>query len=252
MTGLAETVELSTGTFEQTKEEGGIKLLPVTTEQQVFDCAALAIEVFFQEEPSLSGPLSFVRKPWRTYLLRSLYVKLAGTMLKSLGQPYRQMLQAVDTLTGSTVGYAEVHLSAVGPVFDELTRTWLLSVAPDAKMAADSGTSQPKIANVAVSPAARKSGVGSRLLAVVLDAARGWGFRDVYLTVEPSNQSAVQFYQKRGFRQRFVTLGSTWDVNGLALRRRQERLVVMSRALDTDTPGTDTGTDTDTGTEDSG
>lgn len=58
---------------------------------------------------------------------------------------------------------------------------------------------QGELANVAVTPALRGRGLGSRLVASVLDVARGRGVRKIFLEVRASNARAVQLYDRFGF-----------------------------------------------------
>ena len=58
---------------------------------------------------------------------------------------------------------------------------------------------QGELANVAVTPALRGRGLGSRLVASVLDVARGRGVRKIFLEVRASNAGAIQLYDRFGF-----------------------------------------------------
>ena len=56
-----------------------------------------------------------------------------------------------------------------------------------------------EIANLAVSPEARRQGVGAALLDAALREARSRGVREVYLEVRESNAAARALYASRGF-----------------------------------------------------
>lgn len=58
-----------------------------------------------------------------------------------------------------------------------------------------------EIENVAISPAARRRGLGSRLLVEFLSLARNNGARQIWLEVRASNQAARKLYEKGGFRE---------------------------------------------------
>jgi ribosomal-protein-alanine N-acetyltransferase len=60
---------------------------------------------------------------------------------------------------------------------------------------------QGEIANLAVEPAARGRGFGSRLLDAALDEARRHGVEEVFLEVRDSNSRARQLYESRGFAE---------------------------------------------------
>lgn len=58
-----------------------------------------------------------------------------------------------------------------------------------------------EIENLAVAPAARRRGFGSRLLSEFLDLARGRSAEAVFLEVRESNLAARQLYEKWAFRE---------------------------------------------------
>jgi len=57
------------------------------------------------------------------------------------------------------------------------------------------------IHNIAVDPAARRSGLGGTLLAAALGEARSSGARRCLLEVRASNEAAQHLYRKHGFSQ---------------------------------------------------
>ena len=58
---------------------------------------------------------------------------------------------------------------------------------------------QWEIENIAVAGAARRRGLGARLLAELLDRARTAGAREVFLEVRESNRAARSLYEKWAF-----------------------------------------------------
>ena len=58
---------------------------------------------------------------------------------------------------------------------------------------------ESEIANLAVASHARRRGVGGRLLDEILDAARAFGARAVFLEVRESNEAGQRLYASRGF-----------------------------------------------------
>jgi [ribosomal protein S18]-alanine N-acetyltransferase len=58
---------------------------------------------------------------------------------------------------------------------------------------------EAELANIAVAPPHRRSGVGHRLLESMREAAAGLGATRMYLEVRVSNQVAQAFYRARGF-----------------------------------------------------
>mmetsp|Transcript_8937 Transcript_8937/g.25962 ORF Transcript_8937/g.25962 Transcript_8937/m.25962 type:complete len:253 (+) Transcript_8937:183-941(+) len=54
-------------------------------------------------------------------------------------------------------------------------------------------------ANLAVSPKARKQGIGKRLLAEAEAQAGEWGYSELYVQVDEDNVEACRFYERLGF-----------------------------------------------------
>ena len=59
---------------------------------------------------------------------------------------------------------------------------------------------EAEVLNLAVLPSARRQGVGSRLLDDALREALQQGARRVFLEVRETNQPAILFYERHGFR----------------------------------------------------
>lgn len=57
-----------------------------------------------------------------------------------------------------------------------------------------------ELLNLAVAPAARRQGIGERLLAAALEALRLRGVGQVFLEVRESNAAARRLYERHGFR----------------------------------------------------
>jgi ribosomal-protein-alanine acetyltransferase len=58
-----------------------------------------------------------------------------------------------------------------------------------------------ELLNLAVAPAARRSGVATGLLQALLEALRRDGMTQVFLEVRESNYAAITFYGKSGFQE---------------------------------------------------
>jgi len=238
----SDTLKTLIPTTELADITNGIRYVPLTRADEVFDCAALCMEVFFNEKAkgsrqgvtaALSSLLPVPLKALRTSLLRQLYRKLSSAMLAALKQPYRSSIYAVDTNSNQIVGYVEVYMSEARFVMDEVSKSIHLSVSPDAATLPTSpdSSAMPKIANLAVSPNARQAGVGRQLVSRCIALARMWGAQEVYLTVEPDNTAALSLYSKMGFEMRHLSKGLLWDVEGLTLRQVPRLLSILSLKL---------------------
>jgi ribosomal-protein-alanine N-acetyltransferase len=63
------------------------------------------------------------------------------------------------------------------------------------------GAGEAHILNVCVADEYRCRGLGRHLLEHLLDRARGFGVREAFLEVRPSNTTAIRLYQSMGFEQ---------------------------------------------------
>lgn len=80
-----------------------------------------------------------------------------------------------------------------------------------------------QIVNVAVSPSARKMGIGSRIMTSFLDFLKEMNVASVYLEVRESNTPAIKLYEKFGF-----------EVTGISKNhytKPQENALLMSLTL---------------------
>jgi [ribosomal protein S18]-alanine N-acetyltransferase len=84
---------------------------------------------------------------------------------------------------------------------------------------------QAELGNIAVAPAQRGRGIGTRLLHTVVERARERGVRELFLEVRVGNAAAQRLYQRHGFeavgRRRGYYAAPPEDA--LVLRRRLPR-----------------------------
>jgi ribosomal protein S18 acetylase RimI-like enzyme len=109
-------------------------------------------------------------------------------------------------------GYPQFVVLSVGEVVgwcDVLPKTWPIY--------AHTG-----VLGVALLPALRGQGVGQRLIARTLEAARAFGLSRVELTVRENNRNAIALYKKFGFETEGIKR------NALKIDGRYENLVLMA------------------------
>jgi ribosomal-protein-alanine N-acetyltransferase len=82
---------------------------------------------------------------------------------------------------------------------------------------------EAEILNIAVDPLQRRTGVGSALVAAILEEAMRAEVQRVFLEVRASNQAAVAFYERHGFSK----IGERKDY----YRDPAESAVLMSKAI---------------------
>jgi [ribosomal protein S18]-alanine N-acetyltransferase len=106
------------------------------------------------------------------------------------------------------------------------SRHYLLAESPDGDLLGYAGLmvtgGQADVQTVAVAPAARGQGLGSRLVSALLAEAVRRGARSVLLEVRADNQAALRLYERHGFerisvRRRYYQPG---DVDAVIMRRR--------------------------------
>jgi ribosomal protein S18 acetylase RimI-like enzyme len=117
-------------------------------------------------------------------------------------------------------GYPQFVALSVGEVVgwcDVLPKTWPIY--------AHTG-----VLGIALLPALRGQGVGRRLLARTLDAARAYGLSRVELTVRENNRNAIALYRKFGFETEGIKR------NALKIDGRYENLVLMALLFDQSRP----------------
>jgi ribosomal protein S18 acetylase RimI-like enzyme len=115
---------------------------------------------------------------------RALYAEL-------MAKPETVLLLA-RTAAAGLVGYALGHVLRAED-------TWL----------ADTWASGPRIGEVeslAVSPAHRNRGIGTRLLGELERVFAGQGVTELILGVLPGNEAALRLYQRRGYRPTWMYL----------------------------------------------
>jgi ribosomal-protein-alanine N-acetyltransferase len=81
---------------------------------------------------------------------------------------------------------------------------------------------ESEIANIAVAPGARRSGVGALLLDRILRAAAAFGAKTVFLEVRESNEEARKLYEARAFEiaGRRTQYYRSPDEDALIMRRK--------------------------------
>lgn len=89
------------------------------------------------------------------------------------------------------------------------------------------GAGEAHVLNLCVGEAQRRCGIGGALLERLTEFAFGYGVREIFLEVRPSNPGAIRLYQSQGFAQIGVRKGYYQAVGGredaVVLRKRLPR-----------------------------
>ncbi|MBK1689985.1 GNAT family N-acetyltransferase [Rubrivivax gelatinosus] len=109
-------------------------------------------------------------------------------------------------------------IEALGRAFDGrltlVARQGAVIVATGALRPAGAGRFE--IVRMSVARGQRRRGVGARVLAALVDAARERGARELVLETTLGWQSAIDFYERHGFRRTHVQGEDLWFVRPLA------------------------------------
>ena len=216
---------------------------PVKTEQDLEAASKFFVETFF--------PLSLDSPP-------SVKSQLEGDQLRDFLRRYdpytadtRQGTLLVAREFGRIVGVASVAATpygklgtgrggAGGAVYDP-RRGRGAAQAPQKKPSAREvflGKSRPKqnpcpvLANLSVSPKARRRGIASKLAAKCEAVAKGWGYDEIALAVESTNEPAKRLYRKRGYVSLYENVASTKiEVQDARVRTSRTENDVMAKPL---------------------
>jgi ribosomal protein S18 acetylase RimI-like enzyme len=143
-----------------------------------------------------------------------------------------------DYVRGDLLGFVEITQRPYGLGKVDETQTAIprpnngMDWAPAIKVD-ELQTMRPVLTNLAVSKKARKSGIGSQLLAECeRHVARTWSMKELILEVEDFNIKALDFYSKRGYQVMYSDPASRrYDVNGLLLKKVPCTREIMRKSL---------------------
>lgn len=109
-------------------------------------------------------------------------------------------------IAGHSVTAARWNREAYGKLFEGSSSPALAALVIEEDGAAlgflvgrETAGGEWEIENLAIHGAARRRGLGSRLMGEFLDLVRGRGGHDIYLEVRASNRAACALYEKWGF-----------------------------------------------------
>lgn len=218
-----------------TLHQRGPKIAVRAVEQS--DCDQLAricTDSFFGTHSFTDGPVIFLQR-----LLILLRVRQQLTRRIGFESDDREcrMVVAEDTASGRVCGVLDlaVHL------YDrDQQRFWLtIDSMPDANpLERNRWAWQPYLASIAVRSSDRRRGVAKRLVGEAERVAKQWGYNDLYLEVAQSNEPALNFYRRKGYRvvkdwergkagagaQLVTRSGFWWEVN-------QDDKFIMQKSL---------------------
>lgn len=94
------------------------------------------------------------------------------------------------------------------------------------------GDKCPVLANLSVNPKARRRGIASKLAAKAESVAKSWGYEEIALAVEETNEPAKRLYRKRGYLDLYSNVVSTKiQVEGERIRTAKTANAVMIKEL---------------------
>jgi ribosomal protein S18 acetylase RimI-like enzyme len=226
-----------------------IERLPDHPNESIYDeIAAMCIEAFFNDgppnrpiHPCKSVQLTYLRKLQATDLWRrrrrhpdtnlmfvARKIVPASTMSDPTSRPLlldasrvqnSHFSHADDLVRAEIVGFVEVTLRPYGLGTSELT--------------AGNNNQRPVLTNLSVCYQARASGIGSQLLQTCeAQVANVWNEHEIVLEVEDDNDTALEFYKKRGYEILFDDPTSRrYNTDGMWLRQTRCRRMILRKIL---------------------
>ena len=138
-------------------------------------------------------------------------------------------------VTGEIIGYVEVmekQFGLGGNFNNEKPKPIINNRKKKKKQSGEKP--RPYLGNLSVVSYARKSGIGSKLVETCEKVVLGWnrGHTEIVLQVEDDNESAIQFYKRRGYE--FVYADPTcrrFDTSGFILKETRVTKYAMLKRL---------------------
>ncbi len=91
---------------------------------------------------------------------------------------------------------------------------------------------RPYLANLSVRPGARRQGIGRSLVKACEEMVQGWGYDELILQVEDSNQDARKLYRQLGYEDLYTdATGRKYELSGMSIRSVRINKVSMRKQL---------------------
>lgn len=242
------------------------------TESEIKELTRMCIDVFFNKQDNVDLDEKTKRvTPWKAVQLAYLRNYQYGDIMarKSFKKEYKidfivarrvypasdaanssgsntysvedeSQIVNMENLSGSTSGNAEGFVAGEIIGFGEVAeKPFGLGVRSkpkkgEATIKGPKDDLRPYLSNLSVVESARKSGVGSCLLDACEQAVLDWdaGYKEIVLQVEEDNESAVEFYKKRGWELVFADpTCRRYDTSGLFLKESRITKYAMIKPL---------------------
>lgn len=161
------------------------------------------------------------------------------SQIYNMGEADSQNIESGEMIymTGEIIGYSEVSEKSfgLGAGFDATATTTTIETTSQGKRKKKVGEKpRPYLSNLSVVEYARQSGVGSKLLDACEQTVRDWnaGYTEIVLQVEEDNQTAIQFYKRRGWEYVFADpTCRRFDTSGFFLKESRITKYAMIKRL---------------------
>ena len=156
--------------------------------------AELCTDSFFGAHTFSDGPVIFVQRS-------ALYLKVLAQIRRRIrfedGRECK-FLVAADRRSGAIAGCVDlaVHL------FNRPQHRFELTMDAKPAGAERSYSWTPYVASLAVREEDRRKGIARQLMRAAERTSRAWGYRELMLEVACTNEVALRFYKRQGFRVR--------------------------------------------------
>ena len=255
---VAEAVEVSRASRNDDSTKRGRNKVPFIIERigrgdddQIEKIAAMCVDVFFN--PSMNGKVgrqlsaSKNTPAWRSLQLAYLRNAQVGDMRSRRAfkrdskvelivarridqKPPAELEEHCEVMGSNTTGIYNSEQLLLTENGDVLAKGPIIGFCEvsERKFGLGKGyndtKARPYLSNLSVMESARQSGIGSRLVDACEEAVLDWdaGHKEIALQVEEDNQSAIQFYKKRGYEYVFSDpTCKRYDTSGFFLKENK-------------------------------
>lgn len=169
----------------------------------VNELATLCTDSFFGTHELADGPIIFVQRLLILMRVRKQLARRVG--FEEEEDRECRLVVAEDVRSGRLIGCLDLAVH----VYDRDQQRFYLQVdtmpptpgGPLGPFERSKYAWRPYLASVAVAKAERRRGVARRLVAEAELVAKQWGYNELFLEVAQSNEAALGFYSRAGYRK---------------------------------------------------
>ena len=199
---LPKPLDFSRGLSASPLETSSEFLLRAAERSDVDELATLCTDSFFGTHELADGPIIFMQ---RLMILMRVRKQLARRVGFEEEDRECRLFVAEDERSGRLIGCLDLAVH----VYDRDQQRFYLTVdtlpptpgGPLGPFERSKYAWRPYLASVAVAKEERRRGVARRLVVEAELVAKQWGYNELFLEVAQSNEAALGFYRRTGYRK---------------------------------------------------